>query len=295
MSMHFLFKGVATALLGSQGTAPIKLATPVGSFHNATLQVYAQVLRDMGHEVETITDIQHKDMYPHFTGVNGTDRYVDMVVSSDLPNNHAPWLEAYKGSYSVVGTCYEMLSIFLAVPSYSGIKELSELKASKVNKTIIGFDVDPCARCPDLVATWIKEELGEGFTYVPSSQADLEETLKSKLAAKEVFVTSMWSPSYWNALFPELQQLDMGKFAPSLFNQGKALVSTSSPLITDPNYAKTLRALSAVFIGNKELNKMDYKIYQMQQKGGEDAANAPYIVAQQWIKDNKRTYDMFFW
>jgi hypothetical protein len=320
MAMQFLFRGVTTVLggqqvldgnqtlgsqpavvfeeqtLGRSDPAEIVLATPVASFHNATLQVYAQVLRDMGHKVRTVTDIQHKFMYPYFTGAEGKDRYIDMVVSSDLPNNHAPWLEAYKESYSVVGTCYEMLSIFLAAPGYAGVKKLSDLKGSKVNKTIIGFDVDPCARCPDLAATWIKEELGEGWTYQPTKNAaDLVDIYKKKLENKELFVTTWWSPTYWNAVFPELQQLDMERFAPALFNQGKALVSTASPLITDPKNAATLRALSSVFIGNSELSKMDHEIFQRQQKGGADAGNAPYIVAQKWIKDNARTYSMFFW
>lgn len=293
--MQFVFRGMATALLGSHNAAPIHIGTPVGSYHNFTLQVYSQVLRDMGHEVKTTTNIPHKDMYPHFTGAEGAERYIDMVVSSDLPVNHAEWLEKYQSSFSVVGTCYEFQSIFLAVPSDSGIKAISELKGSKVNRTIIGFDIDPCAKCPELVAKWIKEELGEGFSYLPMSEAALKDTLKSKLAAKEVFATTFWSPSYWNALFPQLQKLDMGKFAAGLGNQGKALVSTASPLVTDPKNAKTLRALSAVFIGDSELTKADYKIFQVKQKGGEDAANAEYIVAQQWIQDNRRLYDMFFW
>jgi len=275
---------------------PIVLASPVGSFHNVTLQIYAQVMRDMGHTVTTVTDIEHAKMYPHFTGAGGAERYIDIVVSSDLPNNHVAWLGDYKDTFNVVGTCYDLLQIYLAVPTYVNANSLADLKTTPgMNKTLIGFDVDPCARCPDLVDVWTKEVLGEGFVYAPSSQHDLEKELKRKIAAKEVFATTFWSPTYWNALFPDLKQLDMGKFTSKLFNQGKAVVSVNSPLITDPAYARTLRAVSSVFLGTKEVNQMDYKVYKMQKEGGASADNAPYVVAQEWIKDNKDTYEMFKW
>jgi len=302
MAAQFMLRGAAALGLTAESwfateqMPPIVIGSPVGSFHNATLQIYAQVLRDMGHTVTTVTDIQHAEMYPHFTGAGGASRYIDMVVSSDLPNNHVTWLGDYKDTFNVVGTCYDLLQIYLAAPSYTGIKTLSEVKdAPGMNKTLIGFDIDPCARCPDLANTWIKEELGAGFTYLPFSQKDLENELKRKLAAKEVFATTFWAPTYWDTLFPELQQLDMGKFGPMLFNQGKALVSTASPLVTNTSYARTLRAVSSVFIGTKEVSKMDYSIYEMQKQGGTVADNAPYIVAQQWIKDNTATYQMFMW
>lgn len=275
---------------------PIVVGTPVGSFHNATIQIYAQVLRDMGHTVTTVTNIEHAKMYPHFTGADGAERYIDMVVSSDLPNNHAAWLGEHKDTFNVVGTCYDLLQIYLAVPSYVKTNSLAEVKTTPgMNKTLIGFDKDPCARCPDLANTWIKEELGDDFVYVPFSQKDLEKELRRKIDAKEVFATTFWSPTYWDTLFPELKPLDMGKFTPKLFNQGKAVVSIHSPLITDPAYARTLRAVSAVFLGTKEVSKMDSSIYKMQQEGGASADNAPYVVAQKWIEDNKDTYEMFKW
>jgi len=302
MAAQFLLRGAAALGLTSEpwsakeAAAPIVIATPVGSYHNATLQVYAQLLRDMGHTVTEVTDIPHAKMYPHFTGADGANRYIDMVVSSDLPNNHATWLGAHKDTFNVVGTCYDFLQIYLAAPSYSGIKTLSEVKdAPGMNKTLIGFDIDPCAICPTLANKWIKEELGEGFTYMPFSQADLKTELTRKLAAKEVFATTMWSPTYWNALFPELQQLDMGRYTADLFNQGKVVVSTASPLITDPANARTLRAVSSVFIGDEQLTKIDYEIYKYKQKGGAEYDDAPYIAAQQWIKDNRKTYEMFSW
>ena len=77
-----------------------------------------------------------------------------------------------------------------------------------MNKTIIGFAKDPCARCPDLAAQWIKERL-PGFTYQSFAQEELPGILKAKLAAKEEFVSTWWSPSQWTGQFPTMQPMDM--------------------------------------------------------------------------------------
>jgi len=169
--------------------ADIVLGTPLASFHNATLQVYKKILEDHGHTVQTVTNVRHPDMYPYFTGANGKTPYIDMVVSSDLPNNHAPWLKDYKGTYEVMGTCYELLQIFLAAPAYTGITSLTELKASTAaNKTIIGFDLDPCARCPDLAAQWIREDLGAGTLLSLCSRFTATVSLRPRFTA---FVLSL--------------------------------------------------------------------------------------------------------
>jgi len=267
----------------------IQLATPVASFHNATLQVYKKVLEDRGYKVNAITAINHAEMYPFFTGAHGKKPYVDMVVSSDLPNNHAPWLKNYTDAYDVVGTCYELLSIFLSAPSYTGITSLSEAAKSKdVDKKIIGFDIDPCARCPDLANEWIAKRL-KGFTYTAMSMKELKAALTEKIAAKTSFLTTMWAPTYWNAIFPALKKLDMEEFEPSLFNQGKALIRKAAK---DKFDSKTLSVLSAVFLGTDTINKLDLSVYKKQQAGSN---NAPEEAALEWIAANRNTYDMFFW
>eukprot|EP00662_Eupelagonemidae_sp_cell21_P051910 gene51910-19400_t len=105
----------------------ILLGTPVATFHNATLQVYKAVLEQHNLTVRTVTNVAHPTMYKYFTGADGTRQCIDMVVSSDLPNNHAPWLKDYTDQYNVVGTCYELLQIFLAAPGYASIKSLTQL------------------------------------------------------------------------------------------------------------------------------------------------------------------------
>lgn len=268
----------------------IVLGTPVASFHNVTLQVYKKILEDRGYQVTAVTAIEHAKMYPFFTGAGGAKPYVDMVVSSDLPNNHATWLKDYTESYDVVGTCYELLSIFLAAPAYSGISSLSDAAASTtVEKTIIGFDIDPCARCPDLAQEWISKRL-PGFSYKAfPDTASLNATLTDKIAKKAVFLTTMWAPTYWNAVFPALKKIDMEEFEAKLFNQGKALIRKAAAAKFD---AKTLSILGAVFLGTDLVNKLDYSVYTKIKAG---STNAPEEAALEWIAAHRDIYDMFSW
>lgn len=268
----------------------IVLATPYATYHNATLQIYKRLLEDNGYSVQPITDIPHKDMYPHFTGENTSDYIVDIVVSSDLPNNHFRYLGDHLDKFEVVGTCYEILQIFLAAPSYTGITSLSDLAAaSSVNTTILGFDAFECPVCPDLTQRWITERL-PGFASKPLGKKLLTEAIADKLNRQEHFAVTMYAPMFYGALFPQLKKLDMEEYTADIFNQGKALIRKDAIQKLD---ARTLRKVSSVFVGSEELNKIDYEIYKKQQAGVGD--NAPEEVALQWIENNRKTYDMFSW
>lgn len=268
----------------------IVLATPLATYHNATLQVYKRLLEDSGYAVQPIHSVPHKDMYPHFTGQNTADYVVDIVVSADLPNNHFRYLGDYLDTFDVLGTSYELLQIFLAAPSYTGVTSLKDLAASTtMNKTILGFDVLECPVCPDLTERWASERL-PGFVSRPMEKTALTSAIAEKLERQEHFVVTMYGPMFYGALFPELKMLDMEEYTADIFNQGKALIRKDA---VDKLDGRTLRKLSSVFIGSDELNKMDYEIYKKQQDGRGE--NAPEEVALQWIKDHQKTYDMFSW
>jgi len=192
--------------------------------------------------------------------------------------------------FEVIGTCYEILQIFLAAPSYTGISSLSDLAAaSSVNTTVLGFDVLECPVCPDLTERWITERL-PGFTSKPLEKSALTQEIAEKLERQEDFVVTMYAPMFYGALFPQLKKLDMEEYTADIFNQGKALIRKEAVQKLD---ARTLRKLSSVFVGSDELSKIDYEIYKKQQDGIGD--NAPEEVALQWIEDNRKTYDMFSW
>ena len=274
---------------GPQPADQVILATPHATFHNATLQVYRTLLEQHGVNVRTVTGVEHHLMYPYFTGDNGTKQCVDLVVSSDLPNNHAPWLKAHTNQYEVAGTCYELLQIYLAAPVYAQIPNITALSESKmVNKTIIGFAQDPCARCPDLAAQWIKERL-PGFSYQSYAVNELKGVLEAKLAAGEHFVSTWWAPSEWAGLFPSMKRVDMEEFTKDLFNQGKALVRKTSKSKLPP---AALQAYGAVFLGTATVSELAYKAGRREAAGSD---NAPAEVAAEWIAQHPAVFDMFSW
>lgn len=280
---------LADVFLAKQEKPTIVLATPYATYHNATLQIYKKVLEDSGYLVEPIFNVPHAEMYPHFTGQNTSDYVVDIVVSADLPNNHFRFLGDYLDVFEVIGTSYEILQIFFAAPDYTGLNSISDIATSSVNKTIVGFNVLECPVCPDLADKWISERL-PGFTSLPLSKSELTATIEDKLERQEDFVVTMYAPMFYGAKFPQLKMLDMEDYKADIFNQGKALIRKEAINKLD---ARTLRKLSAVFVGSDELSKMDYEIYKRQQAGSGD--NAVEEVALQWIEDNKKTFEMFSW
>jgi ABC-type proline/glycine betaine transport system substrate-binding protein len=286
---NLLAGSLADVFLAKEDKPTIVLATPYATYHNATLQIYKRLLEDNGYSVEPIFNIPHKDMYPHFTGQNTSDYVVDIVVSADLPNNHFRFLGDYLDVFEVIGTCYEILQIFFAAPDYTGLSSISDIAGSSVNKTILGFDVLECPVCPDLADKWISERL-PGFTSEPLPKSELTAEIEGKLERKEDFVVTMYAPMFYGAKFPQLKKLDMENYTADIFNQGKALIRKDAVNKLDE---RTLRKLSAVFIGSDELSKMDYEIYQRQQSGSGD--NAVEEVALEWIRDNQKTFDMFSW
>jgi len=166
---------------------------------------------------------------------------------------------------------------------------MTDLAASNtVNKTIIGFARDPCARCPDLVATWIKERLPQ-FRYESYPIVDLEKIVAAKIQAKEEFVSTWWAPSAYSGQFPEMQKLNMEEYTADLFNQGKALIRKYQPGEKIPLSQTALNAYTSVFLGTSVISELAYKASQLK------SDNAPYEIAMQWIKDNQKTFDMFSW
>ena len=53
--------------------------------------------------------------------------------------------------------------------------------------------------------------------------------------------------------------------------------------------SKALSALGAVFLAEDVLNELDHEVFKS------NTTDRPEEVAKQWIEDNQKTFDMFFW
>jgi len=266
--------------------------TPLASYHNATARVYKKALEQnmtgLGYEVILIWKYVHPILYPMFTGFGGVDKglckevgcadkcreeglgdtspCIDFVVDSNIPVNHAEWIEPYQSQYDVIGTSFEKQFITLWAPRYAKFTNISQAAADPdVYKSIIGFNSGPgdncdtlyCPKCGGGQLPFITgpplSTAGFNFTGFPCPE--YPKVIKSLINQRKKFLTLTWTPQVWPAAFPLLEPVGIEQYTPQFFpNEGKALIRTASKWkFSDKAYA----VLGAVYIGTEGAQQMD--------------------------------------
>lgn len=265
----------------------VTIGTPGVSFHQVANMLAVRGLEQLGYTVTIVDQLPHRDMYPMFTGANGTTISIDMVTGADLPYNHAEWLEPYISEYAAVGTMNEATDIIVSVTAGAGVTTVSELGNPPTGfiQTLIGLDEDTCPACVTNGNEIIASVPGmEDYTYEAYNSSEFVKVVSAREAAGEAFAVVWYVPTYLNDALPSLSQLtgDVAPFNES--NQGKTLVRYDSlHKFTPP----ALHFIGAVFAGNTNIVDMDVDVNEE----GMSAAQA----ADLWISQHKDTFDMFFW
>ena len=132
---------LSDGLIGGGSAMPkIRLGAAARQYSDAPFLVYMTVLTALGFEIEPVHNLAHADLYPLFTETPRTENTVDIVITSDLPNNHGRFLVGKHETFNVVGTSYNPLITGFASPTYSGINSIEALaKSTTVNKTILSY------------------------------------------------------------------------------------------------------------------------------------------------------------
>lgn len=252
------------------------VGTPGVSFHRVANWVVVRALERLGFSVDVVDNMPHRDMYPIF--VKGD---IDLVTGSDLPFNHAPFLKEGEGDFSVVGTVNEATDIIVGVPSYTGLTQLSELaKADGFTKELLSLDEDTCPQCVMMGKT-LADSLG--FTLREVTPAEFETEMVERMQKNEKFAVSWYLPSFLQVEVSGLTNL-VGDVEPYVrHNIGKTIIRKDSLPKLDE---QALAVLSAVFVGNDAISKMDVMVHK-QNMTESQAADA-------WISENKAIFDSYF-
>lgn len=267
---------------------PIRLGTAKRNYGNVTLQVYNKVMEssDAVYKIETVTDLNHKEMYSLFTEMPRTKNTIDIVVASDLPYNHRQYLEGKFDVFFVAGTSYQAQSITIVMPSTSTIKTLHGLSKASQNfcdKIVYTFDYLACPVCVDSARRWVKDYI-PGFVVKSKSVDEL-----SKLAAEknksgdDEFIVVSWIPHGFNTEF-DMVELDTQELNLKDVNQGKALVRKDAAWKLGK---RGISLLASVLVPTEDVQVMDFNVT----KGGMTPAEA----AARWINDHQGTVDMWSW
>jgi len=269
--------------------------TPLAGYHNATMHVYAEAMRELGYEVDVISQYIHPILYPMFTGFGGTAAQppdagckengcadkcaesglgnkspcIDFAVDSNIPVNHATWLKAYTDTFDVIGTAFETQYITLWAPKYTGWKTINcaakALEKGNADDTIIGFKgglENDCATlyCPkcgngDLPYISGPPLSTAGYGYKSLYCPDFEKKVARKLKKKKNFVVLMWTPQVFSARFPELVPLDILNYT-YLIKPNQGKAQVRKAA-RHKFSDKALSVLGAIFIGTEDVKMMD--------------------------------------
>ncbi|RLV55723.1 glycine betaine ABC transporter substrate-binding protein [Aeromicrobium phragmitis] len=161
--------------------------------------LWKNVLESEGYEVE-IEEIP--DAAPLYTGVANGD--IDVYPSAWPEVTHAAYMEEYGDDLEDLGAYYEGAVLTMAVPEYTDIDSIADLKgnADRFGGQIIG--IEPGAGLTDATKNSVMPayELEDEYTLVESSTTSMLTALQDAVEAEEDIVVTLWRPFWANSEFP---------------------------------------------------------------------------------------------
>lgn len=184
-----------TACSSSEDSKTITLGyMPAWTDIEATTYLYKHKLEEAGYEVE-LEEVS--DAAVIYTALGNGD--FDMFSSAWIERTHDKYYQEVKDEVEDLGVFGDYASNFLAVPEYSELNSIEDLKdkAGDYDGTITG--IEPGAGLTEMVQSSVFPAYdleGEGYELVTSSTPAMLSELQTALDNKEDIITTLWSP-YW--------------------------------------------------------------------------------------------------
>ena len=182
---------------GDKGTITIGFL-PSWTDGLSTAYLLQDQLGKMGYDVKMQT---LSDAGPLYAGLSQGD--VDIFPSAWPEVTQKAYMDQYKGSIEDLGTYYGNARLTIAVPTYSDIDSIDQLKgnASTFGGKIIG--IEPGAGLTAQTQKMMPEYGLDGeYQLVTSSTAAMLTELKSATEKKQDIAVTLWRPFWANSAFP---------------------------------------------------------------------------------------------
>ncbi len=182
---------------GDKGTITIGFL-PSWTDGLSTAYLLQDQLGKMGYDVKMQT---LSDAGPLYAGLSQGD--VDIFPSAWPEVTQKAYMDKYAGSIDDLDTYYANARLTIAVPTYSDIDSIDQLKgnASKFDGKIIG--IEPGAGLTAQTQKMMPEYGLDGeYQLVTSSTAAMLTELKSATEKKQDIAVTLWRPFWANSAFP---------------------------------------------------------------------------------------------
>jgi len=182
---------------GDKGTITIGFL-PSWTDGLSTAYLLQDQLGKLGYDVKLQT---LSDAGPLYAGLSQGD--VDIFPSAWPEVTQKAYMDKYRGSIDDLGTYYGNARLTIAVPTYSDIDSIDQLKgsASRFGGKVIG--IEPGAGLTAQTQKMMPEYGLDGeYQLVTSSTAAMLTELKSATDKKQDIAVTLWRPFWANSAFP---------------------------------------------------------------------------------------------
>ncbi|MFC7730805.1 glycine betaine ABC transporter substrate-binding protein [Actinomadura keratinilytica] len=184
---------------GSGGDKKITIGMVAGwAEGEAATALWKRMLTDKGYTVEVKT----LDTGPLYTGMARGD--VDLFIDAWLPGTHEDYWKQYGDKLEKIGVWYDKAPLTIAVPNYSPLKSLEDLKGKggQYGGKIIGIEKSSglyrVSQEKMLPAYGLQDE----YEVTTSSTAAMLSELKKATDAKKDIIVTLWRPHWAYSKFP---------------------------------------------------------------------------------------------
>ena len=163
----------------------------------STAYLLANKLESMGYTVKMQELSEPGALY---TGLSKGD--IDMYPSAWSELTHKKYMDKYSKNIDDLGAYYDNAKLTWAVPEYSKIKSIEDIKkhSKELDKKIIG--IEPGAGLTDISQKEVIPQYGlNDFKLVTSSTTAMLAELKSATKDKREIVVTLWRPFWANSEF----------------------------------------------------------------------------------------------
>lgn len=247
------------------------------SFHHVAGSLVANVLRDMGYQVERIYS-PHEE---NFTKLKSGE--VDLLCSAWLPSSHGIYKAGVEEQISVteLGLHYQPYALW-GVPGYVPASEVSQVSdlvkpevVNKMNTTIQG--INPGAGITRFSIKMMDEyQLSDaGYEFLTGTEEDCFSAFEQAVANNEWLVVPLWKPQFLHHKY-KIRELEEPKRLLGIVDRAVMLIRDDKKALLAKEQLEKLDNLS---FSNDIIAALDYQISRKNKPLDE--------VTHQWLVENK--------
>ena len=160
--------------------------------------LWKRILQDKGYKVE----LKNLDTAPLYAGMAEGD--IDVFLDTWLPITHEDYWKRYGDQLEKLGVWYDNAKLTIAVPNYSDLQSLEDLKGKGGQYDGKIFGIEASSGLQRVSSTKMLPAYGidKEFKVVASSTPAMLAELKKATDAKKPIVVTLWRPHWAYANFP---------------------------------------------------------------------------------------------